>query len=345
MRKEIKGIFAAGVTGGHIYPALAVAEELKDMISFDALFIGSGKGAEKNIYTSRFPFRHITVPARGSDHSKISYAFFNSLALLKSLFILKREKADFVFTTGGYVGGIVAYAAHLLRIPIFLHESNTEVGVSNTFTTRYSVVSFCTFKESADSLRNAFISGTPVRKEFYLEKDKDFKKKYGPKTVLVLGGSEGSEVMDHITEILAKRYKEHTFIHVGPTKVNEKNVLNFEYVENIAYFMRNANILVSRAGASTIAEMLAVRIPALLVPWSGSLNLHQFKNASALSNLNVAIVLDERTEKFEEKAVNSFEKVMKAAQNMHQKMEELFPTQRAAQIIAKKILERIATSS
>ncbi len=342
MQKKIKGVFAAGVTGGHIYPALAVAEEMGKMIHLDALFVGSGRGAEKSIYSSSFPFRHTVLPARGSDRSKFSYVFFNSIALLKAIFLLKKEKVDFVFTTGSYVGGVVAYAAHLLRIPIFIHESNVDVGVANIRVTRYAKISFCAFEDSAKHLKNARVSGTPVRKEFFMDKDSGFKMMYGDVNVLVFGGSEGSETIDKITEILSSKYPRYTFIHVGTRNVKGENVKNFEYVENMAYFMRNSDFVIARAGASTIAEIMAVKIPAILVPWSDSLNSHQRKNAIKLAKMGCALVLDENGEDFERNLSYAFEKLVKNADDIRENLKN-HTSKMASRVIANAILKAITS--
>ncbi len=332
----------AGVTGGHIYPALAVAKELEKYCNLRATFIGSGRGAEKNIYNERFPYNYITLKSSGSDRNKFYYAYHNSKALVKAFFTLKKIHPDFVFTTGGYVGGIVAYAAHILKIPIFLHESNLDVGIANRKITPYAKISFCAFEQSKKFLKNAIVSGTPVREEFFLPKDGKFKEKFGEKTVLIFGGSEGSDFLDRITKELSKQFKSVTFIHMGRTVVKSKNVVHYDYIENMAYFMRNVNVIVSRAGASTLAEIIASKTPAILVPWKRALNSHQLKNARYLTENSAAFVVDEDENGVDE-VKKSLELLLDPETNekYRKKLAEFSPKLSPSSFIAKKIVETI----
>ncbi len=333
----------AGVTGGHIYPALAVAKELEKHCSLRAIFIGSGRGAEKKIYNERFPYNYIMLKSSGSDRNKLYYAYHNSKALVKALFTLKKIHPDFVFTTGGYVGGIVAYAAHILKIPIFLHESNLDVGIANRKITSYAKISFCAFEQSKKFLKNAIVSGTPVREEFFLPKDEKFKDEFGEKTVLIFGGSEGSDFLDKITKGLSKRFKDVTFIHTGKSVVKSKNVVHYSFIENMAYFMRNVNVVVSRAGASTLAEIMASKTPAILVPWKGALNSHQMKNARYLAENSAALIVDE-----DKSDVDEMEKLLKLLlepginEKYRKRLAEFSPKLSPSSFIAKKIVETIS---
>jgi UDP-N-acetylglucosamine--N-acetylmuramyl-(pentapeptide) pyrophosphoryl-undecaprenol N-acetylglucosamine transferase len=340
--KEIKGVFAAGVTGGHIYPALAVAKEIEKMRPLQALFIGTGRGAEKDIYNDEFPFEHLTLKSSGSDRSRLYYVYHNSKALIKAFFILKKFHPHFVFTTGGYIGGIASYAAHLLKIPIFLHESNVEVGIANKKLTSYASISFCTFEQSKKSLKNPFVSGTPVREEFFFPKDEDFKEKFGSKTVLIFGGSEGSDFLDKITKSLSSKLEDVVFIHTGKSVVKTHNVKHFDYIHDMAYFMRNVDAVVCRAGASTLAEIMASKVPAILVPWKGALNSHQMKNAKYLQSLSAAVVVDE-DETNDAKMKELLEMLLdpKTNENYRNKLRTISPKNSPAKIIAEKILEKL----
>ena len=340
--KAIRGIFAAGVTGGHIYPALAVAKEIEKIHPLRALFVGTGRGAEKDIYNENFPFEHIALKSSGSDKSRISYLYFNSTALLKALVVLKKKHPDFVFTTGGYVGGIVGYAAHILKIPIFLHESNLEVGIANKKLSPYTKISFCAFEQSKKDLNNPYVCGTPVRDSFFLPRDEEFKKDFGDKTVLVFGGSEGSDFLDEITKSLSTKLREVKFIHTGKKKVEAPNVTHFDYIQDMAYFMRNVDLVICRAGASTLAELIASKTPSILVPWKGALNSHQMKNAEYLESISAAFMVDE-----EKTSISQLQElVQKALQPqvnsfMREQLKKISPSSSPAKIIAEKILEHI----
>ncbi len=348
-RKKIKGVFAAGVTGGHIYPALAVAQEMGGMVPLDAVFVGVGKGAEPRIYAD-FPYEYVKVRAVGSDAGRILYFYRNSMAFFKVRTLLKKTKADFVFTTGGYIGGIVGYAAHLLKIPLFLHESNTEVGISNRRLSRYAAMSFCAFEPTKSVLNNAVVVGTPVRNGFSLPQNEDFKEKFSvgkkKKTVLVFGGSEGSNTLDGVLKKIASSFNDIVFFHIGREKVNSSNVIHFDYYENMPYLMRNVDALISRAGASTIAEIVESATPAILIPWKGALNNHQEENARYLGEKVGAFVVDEDEMNVDD-MIELITKIVEPDVNfkMSSNLKRLRPQDLPACVIAKKIIDSIKIQS
>ncbi len=342
-RKKIKGVFAAGVTGGHIYPALAVAQEMEKMVPLDAIFVGVGRGAESRIYAD-FPYEYVKIRAVGSDAGRILYFYRNSMAFFKVRTLLKKTKADFVFTTGGYIGGIVGYAAHLLKIPLFLHESNANVGISNRKISRYAAMSFCAFEPTKNVLNNAVVVGTPVRNGFSLPRDESFKEKFSihqkEKTILVFGGSEGSNALDGILKEAAPLLRDIVFFHIGRKKVDSSNVIHFDYYENMPYLMRNVDALISRAGASTIAEIVESATPAILIPWKGALNNHQEKNAHYLGEKLGAFVVNE-DEISVEKMVELITKIVESDVNvrMSSNLKKLRPQELPSRVIAKKITD------
>ncbi len=292
----ISGIFAAGVTGGHIYPALAVADEMRNQIGLNAVFVGTGRGAEPRIFKN-FPYGYKKIGARGSDVSKIVYLYKNSAAMLKSLILLRRFKPDFVFTTGGYIGGIVGYAAHLLKIPLYVHESNVDLGISVKKLIPYAKRTFCAFEAASQTIENGLFVGTPTRKEFKLPKDPNFREDLGigegKTVVLSFGGSEGSDTIDGMVSELSERMPDHVFIHIGRNFSGRENVIHFDYFNDMAYLMRNSDVVVSRAGASTIAEIISCSKPSIIVPWKGSLNSHQESNAKHIEDAGGGFMIDE----------------------------------------------------
>ncbi|MGC8611595.1 MAG: hypothetical protein C0176_01890 [Mesoaciditoga sp.] len=341
-RTEIKGIFAAGVTGGHIYPAVAVADELSKIVNLKALFIGTGRGAESRIFKN-FKYEYIQIPAIGSDASRIKYIYKNTMAILKISRLINKFSPDFLFTTGGYIGGITGYVAHKKGIPIFLHESNVQPGISTKKLSAYSVISFCAFEETTKFLQNAFFSGMPVRQGFESERDPEFSRKYPSMKVLAFGGSEGSNVIDTIVDNLSKKMKEITFFHIGPSKIENENVINFDYYEDIPYLMRNCDVIISRAGASTMAEIIQSARPAILVPWKGSLNGHQELNARYLEKMGGVFVIDEEN--------IDYDQIISVIQKLSQKdfykivsdnLKKLRPVSNPSVTIARMIIEKVS---
>jgi len=340
--RRIKGIFAAGVTGGHIYPALAVAKEIEKIASLEALFVGAGRGAEPRIFKD-FPYKYKIIHARGSDVGKISYIYHNALAFLQAILIIQKLKPDFVFTTGGYIGGIVGYAAHLLKVPLFLHESNVSAGISNKKLSKYTLIEFCSFKSTLHEFPHAVLTGMPIREGFSLQRDENFRTDFsideGAKVILAFGGSEGADVIDKIVDEIANEMADYIFFHIGKSKIKASNIVHFDYFDDIAYIMRNADAVISRAGASTVAEIIASSTPAILIPWKGALNSHQELNARYLEKAGGAFVVDENNFSLE-KIIYLLEKIVdpNIGLKMSKSLEQLNSSGFSAEVIARTIV-------
>ncbi len=341
IQTEIKGIFAAGVTGGHIYPAVAVADEMSKIVNLRALFVGTGRGAEAKIFKN-FKYDYVQIPATGSDSSRIKYLYKNAIATLKISRLISSFSPNFVFTTGGYIGGITGYISHKKGIPLFLHESNVQPGISTKKLSEYAVTSFCAFEETARSINGIFV-GMPVREGFELGKDPEFLKKFPAMKILAFGGSEGSNVIDRIVQDLSKRMKEIIFFHIGPLKIENDNVVNFEYYEDIPYLMRNCDVVISRAGASTVAEIIQSAKPSILVPWKGALNGHQELNAKYLEKMGGAFVVDEERIDLE-MIISTIQKISQKEfyESVSNNLKKLRPTSNPSTTIAKMIIEKIS---
>ncbi len=340
-RTEIRGIFAAGVTGGHIYPALAVADEMMKIADLKALFVGTGRGAEPKIFKN-FRYDNVVVPAVGSDTSKLKYIYKNALAYIKISRLLDKFKPDFVFTTGGYIGGITGYIAHKKGIAVFLHESNVDPGISTKKLSSYAKISFCAFEKTTQTLQNGLFVGMPVRDGFDLERDEAFLQKFPMKKILAFGGSEGSSVIDEIVKAISTKMENLVIFHIGPNEIHNPSVINYDYYDDIPYLMRNCDLVISRAGASTIGEIIQSAKPSILVPWKGALNGHQEANARYLADLKSAFFVDEEKIDFDEivKMINSaFDPQFyeEASKNL----KKIRPAQKPSMIIAKKIMEEL----
>ena len=341
--QKVKGIFAAGVTGGHIYPAIAVAEEMRKIVPLEATFIGTGRGAESRIFRN-FPYKYKIIRARGSDVGRFSYIYHNGLAFFQAILTVQKIRPHFIFTTGGYIGGIVGYAAHLLRVPVFLHEANVNAGVSNKKLSRYTLIEFCSFKPTMKEFPHAVLNGTPIRSDFYKLRDDNFKAEFSivddSKIVLAFGGSEGADKIDEIVDEVADEMKGYVFFHVGKLKIEKPNVIHFDYLDDMAYIMKNVDAVISRAGASTIAEIIASSRPAILVPWKDSLNSHQESNARYLKEAGGAFVIDESN--FSRETVKKLlEKIVEPEINskMSRALEDLSSGSHSAEVIARTIIK------
>ena len=306
-RRQI--IISGGGTAGHIHPALAVGKKLKEREPDCALtFVGTTRSLEKRImayYNAHFiPLNIEGIKGRG-------FKIFRSLSLLpwsflKSLAILIRHKPDLVIGVGGYSSGPIVLLASWLRIPTLIMEQNIHPGLTNRLLRRWVRKAVVSFERSLPHFKGKGIFiGNPVRDEFYAVKPKE---RNGWLTLLIFGGSQGSHFLNEgvvRTLPLLKNEKDHLkiFHQTGEKDLawvegiykkegyREANVA--PYFKDMAGYFQKSDLIISRAGASTIAELIAARKAALLVPFSQAADNHQLLNARELEEINAAEVIRE----------------------------------------------------
>lgn len=315
-------IFTGGGTGGHIYPIMALIERLKERelaTDDEILFVGTKKGLEAKI-----------VPAAGVNFQTIEIQGFSRKHLLDnfttiSLFVKATKKAraiitdfkpDLVVGTGGYVSGALVYAAAKMKIPTMIHESNSVVGVANKFLGHYVDKICYTFDDAAKQFsekKKLVKTGNPRSQQVLgLAASKiDLQTKWGlnPKipTVLVFGGSRGALAINRIMlqSLLKLKSKPYQLIWVTGTyyydevqeKLNHvdygKSIKILPYVKNMPALLPKMTCVVSRSGATSIAEITALGVPAILIPSPNVTHNHQMKNALDLEKAGAAIVIAE----------------------------------------------------
>lgn len=242
------------------------------------------------------------------------------IGIIQSYFVLKRIRPDLIFSKGGYGGLPTVIAGYKLKIPIFLHESDVTPGLANKLSFKYAKKIFTAFpKEDLENIHRGkmIFAGNPIREEI-LKGNKEFAEKLfnltGEKPVLlILGGSQGAQrindvIIECLKEILelfevihqcgAKNYKE-LFEQTSVIFEGDKNLKKFYHLydflgENLLkHAYKTSDLVISRAGAGVISEILAVGIPSILVPLPESAQNHQAKNAYAVKNYGAAIVIEE----------------------------------------------------
>ena len=306
--------FTGGGTGGHVFPGIAVAEKLladKENTDINIVWIGSNGGMEKDIL-SRYEIPFFSIPAgklrryfsilNFIDIFKIMGGFFSSL------FLLKRVKADLLFSKGGFVTVPPVLAAKILRIPVISHESDLDSGLATRINGRYSEKMLFAYKETKDKWERRFseqevlVTGNPVRKEifegsrsrgrelFNISKDK--------KVILVLGGSQGArEVNNLIEDILDDLTDSYFVIHqMGKLSYKKSNKTNYItaslFNEDFSDILAASDLVISRAGAGTLWENGVTGKPSILIPLgSGSSRGDQVRNADFFENHGAALVL------------------------------------------------------
>lgn len=311
----LKIIVSAGGSGGHIYPALAIIKKFQEKDkNLEVLYIGTHDRMEKDI-----------VPKMGIKYEGLEIYGFSKTKIIrdiKNVFLIKKAinrcekimlsfKPDVVIGVGGYVTYPVIKAAHKLGIKTFIHEQNSIPGKSNIALAKYADLVGVSFKNSKNYFTTAkkiVYTGNPCG-ENALATNKISKTTIGfknsDKLIIIVAGSLGSETFNakfkaflstvenedyKVLYITGKNYYD-DFIKDA---VFPKNVKIVPFFENLSGLMKEAYLVISRAGASTISELLALKVPSILIPSPYVANNHQYYNALDLVNMNVAEVIEEK---------------------------------------------------
>ena len=316
-------ILTGGGTGGHIYPALAVAERLQECHpECEILYVGTDRGLEKDIVPKRnIPFH--TIRAEGLPR-KLTPALLKAVkntagGCLEARDIVKSFQPDVVIGTGGYVCGPVVLAAKLQGIPTMIHEQNAFPGITNKLLARFVNCIMVNFEESKKYFvhkERIAVTGLPVRQEV-LSAEKTASLAYfgfseDKTTLLVSGGSRGARslnraMVDAYPELL--KYPDLQIIHLtGKTDYEDTMTALVEkgidvaqypqlviksYLDEMQYGLKAADFCVGRAGATFLAEVTACGLPGILIPYPYAAENHQEYNAKALVEQNAAsMILD-----------------------------------------------------
>lgn len=314
----MKIVISGGGTGGHIYPALALIREIqKETKDAEFLYIGTKNGLESSLVPrEKIPFKsiHITGFKRklSLDNIKTVLRFIKGVSDSKKM--LKEFKPDIVIGTGGYVCGPVVYAAAKLGIPTIIHEQNSVPGLTNKFLSRYvNKIAIC-FDEAKEHFPEdkVVFTGNPRASEVLGKDGIQGRLSAGLSTtlpaVLIFGGSRGARpineaVVKALPELSVKSYQVLYVtgdVHYDTVRKevelvgNPKNVVIKPFIHNMPEVLAGIDLVVSRAGATTLAELTSLGIPSILVPSPYVTNNHQEKNARSLSDHGAAELVLEK---------------------------------------------------
>lgn len=322
-------IFTCGGTAGHVNPALALAGLLKERRpDSGVLFVGAHRGIEKKlIEDAGWPFRavevsnfHRSLRPREIRHNLVSLRnFLRSPGEARRL--LGEFPADLVVGTGGYASYPMIQAASKLGIPTAIHESNAIPGLTTRLLERHTDLIMVGFEECRKNYKNpekVLVTGTPVRGDFFQLTKKAAKEKLGmddgrPLIVSFFGSLGASEMNREMARFLALERKEGLPFHhvhgagaVGCRRMGEylseagvdlegTGALEVrEYIQDMGVLMRAADLVICRAGASTISELTALGVPAIIIPSPNVTNNHQESNARVLERAGGAVVVLEK---------------------------------------------------
>ncbi len=352
----MKIMISGGGTGGHIYPAIAIARKIKDFEKDSKIiWIGTRRKLEKELI-SKTDFGYETIKSRGFSSNFILDKFYSlillSIGFFQSIFLILKHKPDIILGMGGYACAPTVIAGFILRKKTAIFEPNVILGRANRFLKKWVDLILVSHKqtlnETSDNKSNYIgnivkeeLKNTPSKKwgrqYFDLEPDK--------KTVLIFGGSQGSVAINniilnvifnlcggidvqflHITGIRNYKVVKKRFLRIFKNeKVSNYKIL--PYVHDMHFAYAASNLIISRAGANTIAEIICLGIPSILIPFPYATDDHQLKNAKILGDIGAAIVIPENELNINEltdlifsliKDEKRLKKMGKLSKNLHQ---------------------------
>jgi UDP-N-acetylglucosamine--N-acetylmuramyl-(pentapeptide) pyrophosphoryl-undecaprenol N-acetylglucosamine transferase len=306
---SLRVLIAGGGTGGHIIPALAVARELVARYGAEILFVGTPRGMESRL-----------VPAAGFQLHLIQVGQLKNVSLMtrlrtlmdlpRSIFACRRLIADFkpdvVFGVGGYASGPGMAAAIWTKIPTMAFEPNAMPGLANRLVGKRVQAAAVNFAGAARWFRNCEVTGIPVRPEFFGLETPPAR----PPHLLVFGGSQGARILNtHLPAIiptLLQAIPDLTVLHQSGARLLEPTQAAYAatgadparwqvhpFLDDMPARFAEANLVVARSGASSVAELAAAGKPSLLVPFAAAADEHQKRNAEAMVAAGAAVMLEE----------------------------------------------------
>ncbi len=309
-------LIAGGGTGGHVFPMIAVGDAVK-AADPDArvVYVGTARGMEARVIPERGDDLELlpVAPLRGGGIAGFVRGVARATATMpEAIRLVARRKPDVVMSVGGYAAGPVAIAARALGVPVTLLEPNSVVGLSNKLLAPFVVRAYTAFAGAERSLRPSVVrrNGVPLRTAF---ERVDYEPGPSHFRILVLGGSLGARALNEaMPEAFARLFQAHphaAIVHqtgrdrdaatraayaaqgllaavgeVGPVRV-------VPFVDDVAHEMARADVIVQRAGASSIAELCAIGRPSILVPFPLAADQHQLENARSLERAGAAVAL------------------------------------------------------
>ncbi len=299
-------VFAGGGTGGHLMVGLSTAEEIRSRFSdAEVVFFGTGKKLERRCVEQRgFQFREMHARKWESSFRRVfTFAVTLCMGVVESIIEMRKFHPDIVVGLGGYASVAPILAAKLLCIPSVLLEQNVIPGKANRFLSRWVDEVYCHWRGSLkwfDKAKVIRVTGTPVRKDIVRSKKRQNGETFGldpaKKTILITGGSQGAQAVNEVIvnclpqlEPLSDKLQ---IIHCTGDYGYETIKAAYEkskigsyvctFLDDMGSAFRMADAIVCRAGATTIAEITAIGIPAILVPYPHAADNHQYWNAMEL---------------------------------------------------------------
>lgn len=364
--KKYTYFITGGGTGGHIYPAIAVAQALRnDETTKDIYYVGNPKNMEYDI-VKKLGFKFLPIKVSGMPR-KISFSFLKwgielELANWKALYYLWRFKPDAILGTGGYVSAPTLFASTLSKTPYMIHDCDAQPGIVSRFVAPMAKTVSLAFEDSAHNIKaqNVYINGNPIREDFKKITKTEARENLlleNKTTICIMGGSQGAKSINNaavecikqifekydvqiIFQTGAKHYEDtiSNLAKIYSEYEQNKNLIVKPYFDDMVTVLKATDIAISRAGSLSLSEICACSIAPILIPYPYAAADHQRKNAKSLLNKNACLYL-------EDSETNS-ENLMKKLDELLSNSEKLSEIQQNTSNLAKldateKIVEQL----
>lgn len=300
-------LLAGGGTGGHVFPLIAVADALRVLAPHvEPVFVGTARGLETRIVPERGYRLELmeVLPLRGAGFSGLARgAIHAARSLPEAQRLIDRHQPRAVFSVGGYAAGPISLAARWCSIPLALLEPNAVIGLANRLTAPWVTRAYTAFAEAESSFAPARVvrTGVPIRRGF---SPKEYKGPLEPLRVLVLGGSQGAKALNEALPEALARVRVQVRIkhqcgerHLSAVRQSyscyrmDDRVDVVPFIDDMPEALAEADLVVSRSGASAVSEICAIGRPSLLVPYPFAAGDHQRMNALSLADAGAAVCL------------------------------------------------------
>ena len=343
MSQPTRLLIAASGTGGHLFPALAVAEQLSD---YEIQWLGVPNRLENTLVPECYPLNIVAVEGlQGGFGVRTIKAGFNFLsAIFRVNKLIKEQKIDAVFTTGGYIAAPAILAARLQNKPAILHEANFIPGKVTRFLSRWCSAIALGFKGTAQYLprvETEYVS-TPVRSQFLTPQNLDLAIPDDAVLIVVAGGSQGAVAVNKLVREAAPKWLDKGAYIVHLTGNNDPDTESLEhpqyihlpFYDNMAGLFQKANLAIGRAGAGTLTELAITGTPAILIPYPYAAEDHQTFNAKVFTEAGAAVMFPqaELTVEMLQKQVEQWLESPAVLQSMATKAREIAIADSATQL-------------
>lgn len=318
--RKLKYFITGGGTGGHIYPALAVFEELlKKDTTGEIYYVGNPKNLEYGIIRSKnYKFLGVDVAGmpRKADPKFLIWGIKLALAILKSCFYILKYKPNAIFGTGGYVSAPTVMAAGILRVPYILHDCDAKPGLVTRHLSKGAKSISLAFEDAKNFInnKNIFINGNPIRKGFQTLTREQALENLGLQdklTVCIMGGSQGAKTINAATVKILKTLSQEGFqviFQTGkrhfndvneellkhyPTYKQDSNLIVRPYFEDMISVLKASDIAVARSGSLSLSEICASSVASILIPYPHAAADHQRINARYMTSRGASLYLED----------------------------------------------------